>query len=270
MKELLELMAWKMIPPKPYGLFHLTFFMVGIFMCIYFANKLKNANDKKNNKILFLMGLFLLIIEIYKELFYYFVVNDGEYDFSIFPFQLCDVPMYICLIVPLVKNKKVKQAVYNFMVSYNLLGAFITFFEPSSLCREYFMMTLHGFIWHLALVFIGIYLALSNRCLKSIKDFKTSFSVYLVLCFIALTLNISLKGISNGNLNLFYLGPSTSPIIVFKDISIKFGWGINMVVFITVMTLGAYFVYLFFYNLESIKLLIKEKIKGGLKDELQG
>ena len=107
MKKLLEITAIKMIPPKPYGMFHITFFVLSIVLSCILANKLKDVSDRKNKKILFFTGLFLLVIEVYKELFYYFVVNNGSYDFSIFPFQLCDVPMYICLIIPFIKNKKI-------------------------------------------------------------------------------------------------------------------------------------------------------------------
>ena len=88
-----------MVPPKPYGLFHLSFFILGLIISFYLANKLKNINDKQNKKLLFLTGIFLLVIEIYKELFYFYIVNNGHYDWSTFPFQLCDIPMYICLII---------------------------------------------------------------------------------------------------------------------------------------------------------------------------
>ena len=146
------------------------------------------------------------------------------------------------------------------MASYNLLGAFITFFEPSSLIRPYLLMTLHGFLWHAILMFLGIYIALSGRCLKEKKDFITSTKVYASLCFIALLINVSLKDVSKGALNAFYLGPSISPIIIFEDISQKFGWFTNFLVFISVVTLGAYLVYMFFYNLNNIKVFAKDKI----------
>lgn len=251
MKKLVELTSWQIIPPKPYGLFHLIFFIVGMIICIYLVKKLKNLNDKQNKMLLFFTGLFLLVIEIYKQFFYFYIVNNGHYDFSVFPFQLCDVPMILCLIIPFIKSKRVLNGMYNFMVSYNLLGGFITFLEPSALCRPYLTMMLHGFVWHLVLVFIGLYLAFSNRCLKNKKDFVTSIKVYMVLCVISLALNFLLKDVSNGSMNAFYLGPSVSPIIVFETISLKFGWFANMVLFILVMTIGAYLVYMVFYNLNK-------------------
>lgn len=267
MREILELTSVKMTPPKPYGVFHLTFFIIGMIVCVHFAKKLSKISDKQNKIFLFFIGLFLLIIEIYKQLFYFYVVNNGHYDCSLFPFQLCDVPMFLCLIAPFVKNKKIEEAMYNFMVSYNLLGGFITFLEPSSLCRPYLTMTLHGFLWHMILVFIGLYLAFSNRCLKNKRDFLTSVRVYGFLCVIALLLNTLLRNVSMGDLNAFYLGPTISPVVIFSDISARFGWFINMIIFVLVMTLGAYFVYLLLYNKEKIKLFVKGKVSVGLKNE---
>lgn len=254
MKAVLELTSYKVDIPKPYGFFHLSFLIIGIISAIFLANKLKNISDKNHKRLLFGIGLFLLLIEIYKELFYYFIVNNNYYDWSIFPFQLCDVPVYICLIVPFIKNKRIEETIYNFMVSYNLLGGFLTLFEPSSIIRPYFSMTLHGFIWHIILVFLGLYLSFSGRCLKERKDFKVSVVMYLFFCLIALSLNLSLEKISKGMLNAFYLGPKISPIIVFSSIATKYGWFINMIIYILSITFGAYLVYNIMYSLIRRKM----------------
>lgn len=137
------------------------------------------------------------------------------------------------------------------MVSYNLLGGFMALLEPSSLCRPYLMMTIHGFLWHIILVFIGIYLFYSGRSLKDKTSFKRSFLVYLVLCFIALVINFSLFDISNGNINAFYLGPALTPIVVFKDIALKFGWFINTIFYMVMTTIGAKIIYEILYYLKK-------------------
>ena len=51
MKKLIELTSWEIIPPKPYGIFHLSFFVIGMIICIYFAKRLRGVNDNKNKKI---------------------------------------------------------------------------------------------------------------------------------------------------------------------------------------------------------------------------
>lgn len=252
MSNIMSLTNWKITPPKPYGVFHLTFLILGIIISVLLARKLKKLNDKQNKKLLFGVGIFLLVIEVYKELFYYYVVNNETYDFSIFPFQLCDIPMFICLLIPFIKNKKVLDVLYNFMMSYNFLGAFITFLEPSSLCRPYLMMTIHGFLWHIILLFLGIYLFYSNRGLKKIKDFKLVIGFYGILCVIAIIINISLRNVTNGKLNAFYLGPAPSQIIVFRDIYNNFGWVINAIIFILAMTFASYMIYVLFYHLREM------------------
>ena len=37
MRQIVELTTIKMVPPKPYGAFHLMFFIVGMIVCVYFA-----------------------------------------------------------------------------------------------------------------------------------------------------------------------------------------------------------------------------------------
>ena len=101
MKKILEFTAIKMNPIRPYGLFHISFFILSIVLSCVFANKLKNVDDKKNKKILFYIGFFLFIIEVYKELFYYFIVNNGNYDFS--------YVMFLCIYVWLFHLLKIKK-----------------------------------------------------------------------------------------------------------------------------------------------------------------
>ena len=79
MKKLLEITAIKMIPPKPYGMFHITFFILSIVLSCILANKLKDVNNRKNKKILFFTGLFLLVIEVYKELFMYIKMRGVKF-----------------------------------------------------------------------------------------------------------------------------------------------------------------------------------------------
>ena len=48
-------------------------------------------------------GLVLTLSEVFKQFFCYYVIADGTYHWGEFPFQLCSIPMYLCLIVPWLK-----------------------------------------------------------------------------------------------------------------------------------------------------------------------
>lgn len=262
MRLFLEFTAWPMERPKAYGTFHLSFFFIGLAVCFLLAFLLRKANEKQNKIILLSVGIFLALTEIYKQLFYYFVIEDGHYPLWIFPFQLCSIPMYFCIFVPLIKNEKVKNACYNFLLAFNLMSGFISFLEPSGLLHEYVTLTLHAFIWHMTLVFVGSYLGFSKRAGQNLKDFNGAFIVFLIVCVLAFLIDIILYPL--GEINMFFISPFVrSPIIVFKSIYQNFGWIVNDILFIFSLCLGAFVFFMMFFGIN--RMLEKRKVKYQTK-----
>ena len=241
--SLISATAWEMTPPKAYGPFHLIFTFVGIALCILLAWRLKNVSEKTNRVILLACGLFLAVSEVYKQLFYYYYIGNNAYQWWIFPFQLCSVPMYLCLIAPFLKPGKAKNAMYNFMTTFNLLGGFMAFIEPSGIIHSYWTLTLHAFIWHMSLVFIGMYLIASHRSGTEMSDYKSAVKTFLVLCCIAFIINLSLRKVSDGTVNMFFIGPSVTSLAVFKQISEFTTWYIGTALYIPSVCLGAFIVF---------------------------
>lgn len=95
--------AWTMDTPKPYGAFHLVLTVLGVSLSIFLARKFSFPERKAGpDTILFLCGLFLGLTELYKQGFIYYIENGRTYDWWYFPFQLCSVPMYLGLFIPMV------------------------------------------------------------------------------------------------------------------------------------------------------------------------
>ncbi|MBQ3529585.1 MAG: YwaF family protein [Oscillospiraceae bacterium] len=234
--------AWAMEKPAPYGTFHLTYTFVGLAVAILLAWFLRNLSDKGNRIFLTAVGVFLVICEAYKQLFHTYYIMDHTYAWWIFPFQLCSVPMYLCLIAPWLKKGKLQQAMYCFMMTYNLLGGAMAFIEPSGIVLEYWTLTLHAFTWHMSLIFIGIYLFLSGRGGVSKADFVLSTKLFGALCLIAFALNLALRRVSGGEVNNFYIGPTRSPLIIIKQISELCGWYVGTVLYIPAVILGAFLI----------------------------
>ncbi len=239
--------AWKMTPPDAYGPFHLGFAVVGFTVSFLLARKLKNLTDRGNRILILGMGLFLVACELYKQLFYYYYIEGGSYAWGIFPFHMCSVPMYLCIIAPLLKKGKAQKGMYNFMMIYNLLGGFITFFEPSGINLSYWTLTLHAYIWHMSLVFVGLYLAFSGRGGKEMTDYKTATITFIILCGVAFCINLLCWDVSGGRTNMFFVGPADSSLVVFKWISKTFGWYVSTLIYIPVVCLGAYLIFLPFH-----------------------
>lgn len=259
MEFLLSLTAWEMEKPSAYGPFHLCFLIGGLALCVFLAWRLRRVSERTNNIMLFFVGFFLLFCEVYKQLFYTYIIGHGEYQWWIFPFQLCSVPMYLCLILPFFKQGPFKKAIYTFLATYNLLGGFVALFEPSGLSHEYVTLTLHAFVWHLLLVFVGFYLIASGRVAHKLKEFLYSVVIFAILCVIAQIINIVFR---KESIKMFYISPfHTTPLIVFKQIEEATNWVVNMVVYLIALTIGAFAFFIIAYGIQ--KLIEKRKIKKG-------
>ena len=247
LNDFMQATAWTMEKPAAYGPFHLGFALIGFALSIFIAWKLRNVGEKGNRIVLTCCGGFLLLTEIYKQLFYYYFIGGGSYQWWIFPFQMCSVPMYLCLIAPWLKKGKVQQGMYNFMMTFNLLGGLMAFIEPSGIVHEYWTLTLHAFIWHMMLVFVGLYLGFSNRGGKTMKDYRLAIVTFVILCVIAFGFNLALSQVSGGSVNNFYIGPAISPLAVFKDIATNYGWYVCTLLYIPSVSLGAFLLFLPFH-----------------------
>ena len=241
-------------PPRAYGPFHLIFTIVGFALCVLLAILLRKASDRVSRWVVFGCGAFLAVTEVYKQLFYYFAMDTTvHYHWWIFPFQLCSVPMYLCLIAPFLKNGLVKNTMYDFMYMFNLLGGAIAFFEPSGLLHSHWTLTLHAFIWHMLLVFVGLHLAISGRAGNRMKNYWSATVAFVIFAAMAFIINLIFRDVSGGSINMFYVGPSNSPLIVFKTICETLGWYVNTPIYLVAVSLGAFVVFLPSYIIGKIK-----------------
>ena len=255
MEKIVRAIAWPMEKPQTFGAFHLSFLIGGVALCILLAFLLRNTSEKANKILLFSIGIFLVVCEVLKQFFYYYVIGNGSYQWWIFPFQLCSVPMYLLLFVPFIKNKKVQGWFYNFLATYNLVGGFVSMIEQSGLSHPYWFLTMHAYIWHLMLVFIGFYLVGSKRACKSFKDLIPAIIVFVCLCGVAQIINIIFR---EHHLAMFYISPfQPTPLFIFNSIEAKIGWVGNMIVYMIALTLGA-FIFLSVF-MGGRKLLAKRK-----------
>ncbi len=256
--------AWAMEKPKSYGPLHLGFTIIGLALSLFFAWRLRKLGDRGNRILLSCCGLFLLVCEVYKMSFLYWLYGH-HFDWTNLSFQMCSVPMYLCLIAPWVKNKRLQKAMYSFMMMFNLLGGFVSFIEPSGLLKEYWTLTLHALTWHMSLVFIGLYLAFSGRGGRRMGDFRDAALVFVTLCGIAFVINclawnVELPAEKAGeHVNMFFVGPANSSLIVFKQISEACGWFVSTLLYIPSVCLGAFLFFLPFHLAE------KKKAKIGAK-----
>jgi hypothetical protein len=250
--------------PRSYGTFHILFTLIGFALCTLCAWRLRNAADKTVRGVLFGCGLLLAVSEVLKQFFYYYVMMDHRYAWGEFPFQLCSIPMYLCLIAPWLKPGKLQRGMYSFMVLYNLLGGAIAFAEPSGLLHGHWFLTIHACIWHMLLVFVGLFICFSKRGGNEKTDYKGATYTFLGLCVIAFASNCFVQLGLGEQMNMFFVGPGDSPLVVFKQFSQWFGWYTNTLIYMFAVCLGAYIIFVLIYLLQNKKLPFGKKQKATL------
>ena len=152
--------------------------------------------------------------------------------------------MYLCLLLPFVPHKY-QRIFCTFMYNYNLLGAVMVFIDPSGLMHPYWTLTLHGFIWHILLIFIGLLIAFSRMVLPTAKGFWQSTAVFAAGCVIATIINVTSH--PYGNADMFYITPYYATTqIVYSQIAAKFGIFAGNAVYVLSIILGAWLLHLVF------------------------
>jgi len=240
---LLEISCWPMERPQAYGCFHICFMLIGFELCAILAWIFKDLGEKGSRILLGICGGVLLISELYKQLLYGFCVGEAGYDWSVLPFQLCSLPMYLCIISAFMSDGPLRRALYSFMGFFNLLGGAISFFEPSGLLHSYWTLTLHSCIWHMMLVFVGLWLCISGKAGREKRDYFAAVRLFLIFSVLAFCINLALRKIGGGAVNMFFLGPTPNPIIVFSWIAEHIGWAAATAVYIPAVCFGSYIVF---------------------------
>ena len=155
-------------------------------------------------------GILMAASEIWKQCYLTFRLNSGCYDWWFFPFQLCSISMYLCLMIPFVRSMRVKCAMVTFLSGYGILGGVAAFFDTSGMHYPVLSLTVHSYAWHILLIALGI---IASRYLKRMKNavppeissFQDSTFIYALCCVIATFFNLSFS--RYGEINMFYINP---------------------------------------------------------------
>lgn len=222
MEDWLIKTAWPMTPPLPFSAFHICFSLFGLSAAFTLAWLCRRLPQAYRVRLLFFLGILLALSECYKQMFLYYIVNGRKYDWWYFPFQLCSLPMYFCLLLPLVKNRRLQLIILTFMQDFNLLGGIMALAEPSGLLHPYWFLTLHGLLWHILLIFIGLLIGFSHESDSSFTGYVSTLPLFLICCGIATLINVTAKPL--GQADMFYISPYyPNNQAVFYTISQKLG-----------------------------------------------
>ncbi len=234
--------------PRAWGALHVTFFAAGLALSVFLALLFRKSDTKRFNRILRTAGFILCGMEVIKISFFHFALHGCNLTdtVNLFPFQLCSMPIYMAPIASyLDENSRVRKAMLTFMMTYTLMSGFSAFVNPSGILMDHMLPTFHSLVWHMLLVFIGLLIAFSGRGGDTLRDFGRAALLFIICCYIALFLNILLTLVFPGAVvNMFYIGPMRSSLIVFDKIYDMYDWSAQMKAYEMALSIGAFIVFL--------------------------
>lgn len=237
MKLLAAAAMWKMNIIPAYGIGHLLIAAAVLIFALSAAFLTRNADSRK---IYGAVGLFLLITEIFKQFLLTYIC--GSYSWSDFPFQLCSVPMYLCLIYYF----KPFRAIDDFLMVFATIGAVVSLLEPTSSFTAYVLLTLHSLLWHAILMALGFrrILLYSRQKEYTLKGYLPAAAIYLSAALLAVCLNSAFYKTSDGICNMFFLGPGYPNAVILDDIYFSAGWIVSTVAMTGATLIGGFLLYL--------------------------
>ncbi len=256
--------------PEPYGLFHLAFVVLSLLVIAAVCYLLRKSSDKTFRTVLLTVGAALLLSEVFKQLYYFFAVNGEGYDWYIFPFQLCSVPMYLSVAVGCMRKCVARDALCEYMASISFLGGIMAYAEPSGILNGHYFTLIHSCIWHALLIFIALYVIVTNNACRSLKDYKKALAVLGGVVATATVLNVVFR--SKPDFNMCYISPFyNTPLAVFSSFDAFFqgllgqfpGRILSILIYVIALALGGLIVFGVSYAAKRRSPVVQRK--SGIK-----
>ena len=219
-------------------------FLTGFVLSFIFAWQARRFSPKGQNRLLIFLAVLLPLSELGKQLLLYFS-NSCSYIWWYFPFQLCSMPMYLLPLYCLLPEKyeKARMTLANFLVDFGLLGGIFAFADSTGMHYNLAVLTLHSYLWHFLMIFLGFFLIFTHKNSTSPKDFLFPGVLFLVLVGIATCLNVAFH--ADGLINMFYISPYyPMEQIVFRDIALITGQTAGRLIYIGSELAGAFLIHL--------------------------
>lgn len=224
-------------PLQAFGPFHFAW-LGGCICAAVLAGVLgwRTCSETVTDRVVFGAGVVFFLLEWYKQLFSFYVLGSGTYDFTVFPFQFCSLPIYVCLPAPLL-GRRAKHTLYAFLALFGTVGGYLVMAYPNLPAST--TMCVHTMLWHSGMIALGVYLLVAERCGRSFRrDYLPAAGVFLASFAAATGWNLLLEPLSGSTVNLFYMSPYRKTyFLVVREVQRLWGWGASAAAYILLFLL---------------------------------
>ena len=249
--RLLEILKTPMEVPKPYSWFHLLFWVLSIGFAILLCVTHKKGDDKRVRRVVFVTAVIVILFELYKQIVYNFTGGEEitfKYQWYIFPWQFCSIPMYVGLLTGFFRKGRVHNALCAFLATYAMFAGLCVMVYPSDVFIRYIGINIQTMVCHGSMIVVAIYLLYTQYVKLNHKTMLAAMSVFAVALGIALLLNevVYRVGLPEGEVfNMFFVSPhfaGTLPLYSLVQAVLPFP--VCVFIYFTIFSVAAYLILL--------------------------
>ena len=269
-RKLLDILQTEIEAPAPYGLFHFAWCIAAVVLIAVLYLNRKKHSEKRLKWVLGIYAIPTLILEALKQLIWSVEYSEEiagfvwDFQWYAFPFQLCTMPLYICLIALFLKKGKFRDNLLSFMGYITILGSIATAVRPHDVFVSDLLVDIHTMYLHVGSLIVSVYLLMSREVELNLKGFLRGVATFIAFCIIANILNICVynSGILNGeSFNMFYISPYfVSSLPVFDTIYSAVPYPVFLAIYVVALSLGGFIIFGLAYMLD--KICSKKKVKA--------
>ena len=217
LETLMNILNFGLDVPKSYGWFHLLFFALSIALGIFLCIRFRNPDENTVRHILLVITVTVAALELYKQFIYSFSCNGEQikfdYQWYIFPFQFCSIPMYVGFLAVITK-KAFHKAFCSFLVTYSLFAGICVMVYPTQVFVETVGINIQSMVCHGTMISVAIFLLGSGYVKPDTKTMLRALPVFASAIAVAIILNevFVLTGIVGGEtFNMFFISRHYAP-----------------------------------------------------------
>ena len=202
--------------PKTFGLYHIAALIVLVVATVFAVKYLKNVPEKTFRRFVLAIWIVLVIGEIYRQISFSLKLVGGEfvwnYQWYIFPFQLCSSPLYAFPVIVFLKEGKLRDAFLSFLALWSFFGGLAVMIYPGDVFCASLGINIQTMVHHSSQVLVGVLIAVRNYKKMNARYFLGGLYVYLGFLTVAMALNIGVQNYLDANnidgvINMFYISP---------------------------------------------------------------
>lgn len=254
--------------PKAFGGFHLLFIFLSVAFGVLLCVTHKKGDDRRVRRVVFFVSLFVFLLEIFKGIVYHFSLKNGtlvlDFQWFIFPFQFCSVPMYVGMLVGIFRRGRVHDCLMAFLATFSIFAGLCVLVYPGDVFTHRMFINIQSMVCHGVMLSLGIFLYGTGYVRTNRKILLRALPVFLCALAIAVALNevVYRSGLLEAwdVFNMFFVSPHyESTLVLYSSVHEALPFPLALFIYAAVFTLAAYFMLLLAAAIKRFAYFLRDR-----------